>query len=54
MGFGFDRTVHSIEAADGAMEPAVAASLALGSAAYGGLAQLPPPPPPPPDFWARG
>ena len=24
MGFGFDRMVHSIEAADGAMEPAVA------------------------------
>ena len=39
-----DRPVHAPETADGT---AVAALLASGFAAYGGLAQMPP------DFWTR-
>ena len=48
----FDRPVHAPETADGTTAPAVAAPLASGFAAYGGLAQMFTPPPPP-DFWPR-
>ena len=49
-----DRPVHATETADGTTARAVAAPIALGSAAHGGLAQMfTPPPPPPPDFWPR-
>ena len=41
-----DRPVHAPETADGTTAPAVAAPLASGFAAYGGLAQMTPPPPP--------
>ena len=37
-----DRPVHAPETADGTTAPAVAAPVALGSAAHGGLAQMPP------------
>ena len=37
-----DRPVHAPEAADGGTAPAVAAPVALWSAAHGGLAQTPP------------
>ena len=47
----FDRPVHAREAACGMTTPAVAAPLAPGFAAYGGLAQMFTPPPP--DFWPR-
>ena len=40
-----DRPVHAPEAADGTAAPAVAAPLASGFAAYGGLAQMFTPPP---------
>ena len=40
-----DRPVHAPETADGTTAPAVAAPLASGFAAYGGLAQMSPPPP---------
>ena len=42
----FDRPVHAAETADGPAAPVVAAPLASGFAAYGGLAQMFPPPPP--------
>ena len=41
-----DRPVHAPETADGPTASAVAAPLASGFAAYGGLAQLFTPPPP--------
>ena len=41
-----DRPVHAVETADGPAAPAVAAPLASGFAAYGGLAQMFTPPPP--------
>ena len=44
-----DRPVHAPETADGPTASAVAAPLASGFAAYGGLAQMFTPPPP--DFW---
>ena len=48
-----DRPVHAPETADGPTASAVAAPLASGFAAYGGLAQMfTPPPPPPPRFLA--
>ena len=40
-----DRPVHAAETADGPAAPAVAAPLASGFAAYGGLAQMFTPPP---------
>ena len=44
-----DRPVHADETADGTAAHAVAAPLASGFAAYGGLAQMFTPPPP--IFW---
>ena len=46
-----DRPAQAPETADGTTAPAVAAPLASGFAAYGGLAQMFTPPPP--DFWPR-
>ena len=47
----FDRPVQAREAACSMTAPAVAAPLASGFAALGGLAQMFTPPPP--DFWTR-